>query len=94
MQCVIIGVWLSLKKSIADLVLTKMSKFVIAVFFRFPLNFGPKSYGKLLWQKEDEEEKKPPRKFACQTFNEGNRSKWSNASSMLHFEHAITDDFS
>ena len=35
-----------------------MSKFVIAVFFRFPLNFGPKSYGKLLWQKEDEEEKK------------------------------------
>ena len=58
MQCVIIGVWLSLKKSIADLVLTKMSKFVIAVFFSVPLNFRPKSYGKLLWQKKKKNKKK------------------------------------
>ena len=33
--------------------------------------------------------KKAPQNFACQTFNEGNRSKWSNASSMLHFQHAM-----
>ena len=43
------------------------------------------------WQKKEEEEreKKAPQNFACQTFNEGNRSKWSNASSMLHFQHAM-----